>query len=262
MADEQRGAPGGHPAVFLVDVVLGNGVQRGGGFVQRQDRPVFVQRPRQHQPLGLPAGKFYAVLVHLAAQLGVQPVGQGAHRFGQAGLVQALPYPAGVDAVQPLGHVLGHAGLQHRKVLEHRREQRVVIPAVILPDVLPVQEHPPPGGVQEPAGQPHQRGLAGAVQAHDGQLFAGVDGQVDVVQGVCLGFRVAVAHMVKADLAGHIGGAGQRLAALKAERLRPVQRFPQQRDLQRLAVQLGAFGQNAGHPLGKAADRRKVQKKL
>jgi hypothetical protein len=36
-----------------------------------------------------------------------------------------------------------------------------------------------------------QRGLAGAVRAHDGVNFTGVDGQVDAAQDFCLVFRDA-----------------------------------------------------------------------
>ena len=81
------------------------------------------------------------------------------------------------------------------------------------------------------------------------------------MQGVLLCLGVTVGNMVKADLTGHVGGGGQGLALRKAEGFRPVQHLPQQRNIQRLTVQLGALGQNTGHPTGKAADRRKVQQK-
>ena len=61
VGDEQRGLPRRHVLVLLIDVVFRQRVEGGGGFVQQQDRAVLVQRPRQHQPLGLAAGEQHAV---------------------------------------------------------------------------------------------------------------------------------------------------------------------------------------------------------
>lgn len=261
MADEERRAARRHPVIFLVNIVLSQGVQGGGGFVQGENGPVFIKGPGQHQPLGLPAGELYPVLEHLTAQLGIQPLGQRLHRFGQARLGKAGPYPVRIDALHPLGHVFRHAGFQQGKILEHRREKGIVIPPVEVPDVLAVEEHPPLGRVQEAAGQPHQGGFARAVEPHDGQFFPGVDGQVDIVEGIFIRFGVAVTHMVKADLAGHGRVPGQRLAAREPERFRPVQRFPDAGNFQRLAVERSPLVQDAAHPLGETADRREVEQK-
>ena len=84
MRDEQAGLACRHLVVFLVDVVLGDGVERGGRFIQHQHRRILVQRTGQHQPLGLPAGQLDTVFVDLPANLRFQLFGQALHLFGQA----------------------------------------------------------------------------------------------------------------------------------------------------------------------------------
>ena len=82
MGNEHRGFPRRHFAVFLVNFMLGNGVQGGGGFIQGQNRPIFVQRPGQHQPLQLTAGQLHTVFVDFLAQMGVVPTGEGFDLLG------------------------------------------------------------------------------------------------------------------------------------------------------------------------------------
>ena len=262
MGDEQGGLAPGHPAVLSINVLLGDGVQGGGGLVQHQDGPVLVQGPGQHQPLGLAAGQLHAVLKDLAADGGGHPLGQGHDLFRQTGLVQAGHDPAGVNALHPLGHVFRHAGLQHGEVLKHGGEQRIIGPAVIAADVLPVEENPALGGVQKAADQPHQGGLAGAVEAHNGQLFPGVDGQIDMAEGVRVRLGVPEGHVLQADLAGGGQVPGQRFSVLKPEGLRVVQKFPHHGDVQALPVELVEHVQNAGDPLGEAAGGGEVEQEF
>ena len=262
MGDEQGGLAPGHPAVLPVDVLLGDGVQGGGGLVQHQDGPVLVQGPGQHQPLGLAAGQLHAVLKDLAADGGGHPLGQGHDLFRQTGLVQAGHDPAGVNALHPLGHVFRHAGLQHGEVLKHGGEQLIIGTAVIAADVLPVEEHPALGGVQKAADQPHQGGLAGTVEAHNGQLFSGMNGQIDVVKGVLLRLGVAEGHILQTDLAGGGQVPGQRLPVFKPEQLRVLPIFPHRGEVQALPVELVEHVQDAGDPLGEAAGGGEVEQEL
>ena len=53
----------------------------------------------------------------------------------------------------------------------------------------------------------------------------------------------------------------QLLSAAEAEGLRPVQKLPQDGDVQALPVELCELVQKSRHPLGKAADRAKIEKK-
>ena len=55
--DKDSGVPGGHLIVLLINFTFGNGVQGGGGLVQKQSQPIFVKRPGQSQLLGFAAGQ-------------------------------------------------------------------------------------------------------------------------------------------------------------------------------------------------------------
>ena len=61
VGNEDGGLSRRHVAVLLVNIVFRNGVQRRRRFIQNEDRPVLIKCPRQHQPLGLAAGKEHAV---------------------------------------------------------------------------------------------------------------------------------------------------------------------------------------------------------
>ena len=237
VGNKQRRAFLGHFIVFMVDVAFRQGVQGRGGLVQGQDGAAFVQGPGQHQPLGLSAGKLHAVLVHLPAQMGMDSLGQRPHRLRQPRLLQASPYAALVDAVHPLGHVFRHAGLQQGKLLKHSGEQPVIVPAVQLPDVPAVEQHPSPRGVQETAHQLDQGGFSRAVQAHNGQLFPRADGQGKIAQGVLFRAGIAEGHILQANLIVPAGFRPHRLAALQAEGFGPLQEFPQAGKIEAFPVQ-------------------------
>ena len=168
MADEQAGAAPGHLVVLLVDIILGDGVKGGSGLIQHKNRRVFIQGTGQHQALGLATGELHAVQIDIPAHMGLDTRREGCDFFRQPCLVKTVPHLFLVDAVHGLGHILGHRAGEHAEILKDRFKQLVVIPAVILPDILPVQQNTPPGGVKEAADQLDQCRLASAIQAHDG----------------------------------------------------------------------------------------------
>ena len=61
-----------------------------------------------------------------------------------------------------------------------------------------------------------QGGLAAAGRAHDGDELAGLDAQVDVLQHVAFGLRVAEAHVTEFELAPDGRGIGQRLCGRRS----------------------------------------------
>ena len=147
--------------------------------------------------------------------MGLDTRREGCDFFRQPCLVKTVPHLFLVDAVHSLGHILGHRAGEHAEILKDRFKQLVVIPAVILPDILPVQQNTPPGGVKEAADQLDQCRLASAIQAHDGQVLAGVQCQAHVGDGVFLRTGVAVAHILQLQLIGHIQPLFQRDALLR-----------------------------------------------
>ena len=193
--------------------------------------------------------------------MGVLPLGQGADLVRHPRPLQAVPHTLPVH-VPALGHVFRHRAGQRGELLEHGGEQLVVVPAVILPDVLPVQQHQALRGVQQAAHELDEGGLARAVFAHHRQLLPGADGQADVGEGVRLCAGVAVGHVPQLDGVQVAGLDGQGCAVLKAEGLRRGHKLPQGGQVQALAVEGAQVGEDARHPLGEAAHGGEVQHEL
>ena len=93
--------------------MLGDGVQGGGGLVQDDDGPVFVQGPGQHQPLQFPAGEQQAVLVNALADVGGPALGQGLVLFPQPRPFDGVLHAGGVRALRHLGDVVREGGVKH-----------------------------------------------------------------------------------------------------------------------------------------------------
>lgn len=72
MHHQQHRPAHGEPPYRLDDGFLAGPVERGGGLVQEQDRPVGEERPGQGDPLALACGEPGAVL----AQLRLRPSGE------------------------------------------------------------------------------------------------------------------------------------------------------------------------------------------
>ena len=194
--------------------------------------------------------------------MGLDTRREGCDFFRQPCLVKTVPHLFLVDAVHGLGHILGHRAGEHAEILKDRFKQLVVIPAVILPDILPVQQNTPPGGVKEAADQLDQCRLASAIQAHDGQVLAGVQCQAHVGDGVFLRTGVAVAHILQLQLIGHIQPLFQRDALLKPEGFRQLEELPDGGDVQALLAQEGKLLHQACDPLGKAGGRTEVEQEF
>src|SRR5699024_2745885 len=134
-------------------------------------------------------------------------------------------------------------------LLKDGGEQLVISPAVELPDVLPIQKNPALVGVVEAAQQLDQSGLARAVQADNGHLFAGADGQAQVLQDGLFRAGVAEGDVVQPQLVPV--DRGDRRAVRKAERLGQMEVFLDGGKVQALLVEGRALLQDAGDPGGK-----------
>ena len=263
MGNVNGGTPDGHFAILLVDVALGDGIERGGRFVQHEDGRVLIERTGQHQPLQLAAGKLLCVFIHFFHQVGVHAMGQGADLVSQAGSFQAVLHPRAVKAFQILRHILRDARGHQGKVLVHSAQQGLVRGAVIRPDVAAVQPHFAAGRVVESTQQLHQRGFARAIQAYDGQLFARRDGQIDVRKHIFFRARIAkgnVAQFQRACIARP--ERGRRFTAFQRKRFGIRPKFAYGGKLQALPVQRGEGRKDARDPCGEAADGRKVQQEF
>ena len=104
----------------------------------------------------------------------------------------ALP----VNSVHRLSHRFCHRDVQHGEILKDSRQEAVVFLPVPLANVCTVEEHPPLVRVVEAAQEFHHRGFARAVEAHNGQLFSGMNGQVEIVQGVLRSAGIAEGYVL------------------------------------------------------------------
>ena len=192
--------------------------------------------------------------------MGVLPLGQLPDLVRDARPLQTVPH-FGTIYIFPsgLGHVFRHRSRQDGKLLEHGGEVLVVVPAVILPDVLPIQQHLSLRGIVEAAEELDKGGLSRAVAAHHRQLLAGMERQVNMGQGVMVRAGVAEAHVPQLQGIQMIFLHGQRLAVPEAKQLRLLHELPQGGKVQALPVEGPQSGEDARHPLGEAADRREVQ---
>ena len=247
---------------FLVDLHLGDRVERGGRLVEHDDRRVLVERAGQHQALHLAARKLDAVLVERAADVRFAAVRQRAAALQQAGPFQRALHAGAVCAARRLRHIVRKRGFVDRKILKHGGKMAVIVAAVVFSDVLAVQQHGALGRVIKAADQLDQRRLAGAVQADDRELFAGRYLEADVLQRVLFRAGVAERDVLQLNRVRLFGVGLERLAVLKAERLRRLQIGADAVDFQTEAVQLGKTRENAGYPSREAADRREVQQKF
>ena len=180
------------------------------------------------------------------------------NRLFQSGVFDAFLYPFHVNVRLRLGNICRQTGRKQGMLLEDGGEQPIIVPAVKLPDIFPVQQHPALGGVQQAAEELHQRRFSRPVEAHDGQLFSRTDGQIHTANGVLFRLRVSEGHVFQPQRIA-LETAGNCLALFHSKGLRPFQKFPDPAQLLTLPVQGNQAVQNGGDPGGKACHRRKLQ---
>ena len=161
-----------------------------------------------------------------------------------------------------MGNVFYYVCIKQRKLLEHRRKQRVIIPPVQRFNVLAVKQHPALRRVKEAAYKLYKRCFARAVKADYCKLFARVNGQIKALYGILLSPYVAIAHVFKPYFAGHIAALFNALPAFKVKGLLPFKVIAQLAYIKALPMQRAEFIQYARYPLGKAANRAEIEQEL
>ena len=167
----------------IQNLLAGLGVQVASGLVSQHDRRVVDQRPGDGHPLLLPARKLGGAVVH--------PVAQSHRLQGSDGALVALLIGQRLVAVvqQRQQHVLDRrqagqqvVGLEDKADLPVADAGQLVLAQVA--HVLSVQHVGAAGGPVQAAQDVHQRGLARARGAHDGQELAPFHSQVHPPQRV------------------------------------------------------------------------------
>src|SRR5688572_1801804 len=102
----ERGAPFLQGVEALLHQALGRGVERAGGFIEEQDRPVGEQRARDRQALLLPAGERDAAL----AERGIEALRQALDELERASLLAGGRDRVAACVGPAVAHVVEHAG--------------------------------------------------------------------------------------------------------------------------------------------------------
>ena len=86
----------------------------------------------------------------------------------------------------------GNGSGKERKLLKHRREHFVIIPAVIVSYISPVKEHTPFCGIEKAAYQLDKGRFARAVQTDHCKLFSGMQSKIYAGESVSFGAGIAI----------------------------------------------------------------------
>ena len=116
MGDDESGAALRRLGQRELQLLLGGGVERGGGFVENHDRRVFEQRPRNRESLALAARQETSAL----ADISLQGIGLTCHEIAGLREVERMGdfRLAGVGFAD--GEILlDRAGKQHRLLKHH-----------------------------------------------------------------------------------------------------------------------------------------------
>ena len=279
----------GKLAKALEHLELGARVERRRRLVQDQQLGVAHVGARDRDLLPLAAGEVDAAAEALAEDLVVavrQPpddaVGEAPLRRG--GDPRAIE--SRIDAAD--GDVLARGQVVAHEILEDDADVPAQRLEVVVAQIVAVQHHVALVGIVEAREQLDQRGLAGAVLAHQRQHFAGAQREVEVAHRPALGARVAEADVVEGEaladrlrerqrtgaraylrldleereevveierLPGDVGKADQETLEQRAQ---AAERSGEERQVadREFAVQRAQDDVRVGHVIGDRADRR------
>ena len=193
------------------DRLLGARVDARGRLVQDEDRRVAEHGARDGEELAL-AG---AHGLRVAGEHGVVALRQRADEEVDMGRLSCGDDLLARGAGAAVGDVLGHGPLEEPGVLEHHAKLLAQVAGAHLARVAAVERDVTAVDLVEAHEEIHERRLAGARRAHDGNLLAGLRHERDVAHEGALR-RVAEAHVLEGDttldrLGGLDGVRGVRL---------------------------------------------------
>ena len=197
MRDHQRGAALHQPRQRHLHQRLALGVERGGRFVEQQQRGLAKDRPGDGDALALAAGQRDAAL----ADRRVVALRQRTDENGGGGVL-GRPFDLGVGGVGPAeADVVAHAHAEDRGVLRDQCDVAAQLRRIGVGQPHAVERHRAGLRIVEAQYQVEDRALAGAGGPDDRDLLAGLDAERHAVEHV--GFRprrIGEAHGVECDL--------------------------------------------------------------
>ena len=181
-----------HFVIFLIHLRLGNGIERRGRLVKNNKRCVLIKCAGKHKPLRLSAGKKHRILIYLAVQKRFVSVFQRFDFSAKPRFFNTFSDALGVNVLSSLRHIGSNGSGKERKLLKHRREHFVIIPAVIVSYISPVKEHTPFCGIEKAAYQLDKGRFSRAVQTDHGKLFSGMQSKIYAGESVSFGVGIAI----------------------------------------------------------------------
>ncbi len=168
MGDDHGGPVPEHPLVALEHDGLRRRVEGARRLVQDEDGGIGQEGPGDGEALALPGRELTATLSHHRGGA----VGHGGHELVEAGGGDGVE-DLGVGGVGPgVAHVVGHRAVEDEGVLLHDGDVVSDIPQGQIPQVVPVEGHPAPVGIDLAPQEVGDGGLAAPAGAHDGHRLS------------------------------------------------------------------------------------------
>ena len=183
----------------LVDLRLGQCVERGGRLIHDDHVRVLIQCAGDRKLLRFAAGKLRPILLYDLEKRLIQPFSERAHLFAKADTHKRI-HRAGAVAIRAAGDVFKHRICQHVHILKHHGEHRIQSLFFKLPDRDAVDGDLPLRRFQQAGHELHERGFARAVHADDCKALALMDREIEVPEDVFFRARVAEADVFEFDL--------------------------------------------------------------
>src|ERR1035437_522577 len=171
-------------------------IERGGGFIQDENGGIFQKSARNRQPLALAAGEIGAAL----AQHRVVALRQSADEFiGFGGACRSFDLgPRCVGAA--IGNVLGDRQREQKRLLEHQGDLAAQARQPHIAQVLPIDQNPPLGRIENARDQADQRTLSRSSWSHQSNRLARFYGKRNIPQDG-LPFAIVEADILKLNVA-------------------------------------------------------------
>jgi len=190
--DQQRGAVDHERLESALHEILALGIERRGGFVEKQYARVAQQRARNCQALLLPAAELGAAL---AAERVVAVV-HGLDECVRVGGTRRRFHLFVTRIRAAEADVLAHAATEENGLLRHQAHLLAEPPHLELPQVHAIEHDHAAGGIVEPLDELDHRALAAARLADQRHRLTGRDLQRDPAEHLVVGARgVREAHV-------------------------------------------------------------------
>ena len=200
VGDDQAGAAFHESVHGFLNGLLGAGIDVGCGFVQDQDVRIGQEGPADGDELTLALGQ----VVPGVRQHGLISVRQHGHHLVHITEGGGLPHVFIGGIGFGIGQVRPDRVRKQNRILQHDPHQVAEVRAVDVFDVHTVQQDLAAVDVIEPHQQVDDGGLAGTRRAHQGDLLAGFDLQVEVPDHR-LSRNVGEIHVAEFDRAVRLG---------------------------------------------------------